>query len=191
MNNISDHITSLLVQKDDRAIDLIYDHYSANLYGYVLRMVDDEELASDIIQESFVKIWKNATKFNPQKAKLFTWMLNICRNLAIDKLRSRKRNLTVDIQTEGSNVYKYGLSYLNVEHLDLKEKIEALDVKYKDVIEVLFFKGMTQREASEYLDIPLGTVKTRLKIALRELQKIFKYKRESLGILLPILWMIK
>jgi len=191
MKDISIHITNLLLKKDEQAIDLIYDHYGANLYGYILKIVNDEQLAQDVLQESFVKLWKNIDKYDPNKSRLFTWMMNICRNLSIDKLRASKRYLTDDIQKLDSDVYNYKATQFNVDQIDLKEKVEALETKYKDVIEVLFFKGMTQREASDYLDVPLGTIKTRLKIALRELQKIFLYNKNKISILFGFAWMIR
>jgi len=191
MKDNSNHIISLLLKKDEQAIDLIYQHYSANMYGYILKIVQDEQLAQDILQESFVKIWKNSDRYDFKKARLFTLILNICRNLAIDKLRARKRYLTDDNQSIRTDVHNYSITQLNVDQIDLREKVDTLEIKYKQIIEVLFFRGMTQREASEYLKLPLGTVKTRFKIALRELKKIFDQNKNDIGILLGIVWMIR
>ncbi|MBT8233219.1 MAG: sigma-70 family RNA polymerase sigma factor [Saprospiraceae bacterium] len=191
MIDISENIIRLLADKNEKAIDLIYENYGSNLYGFVLKMVNDEALAQDIIQDSFVKIWKNSEKYDPKKARLFTWMLNICRNQAIDRIRSRKLKPTSEIQDDNLNVGTYGITQLNVDHVDIREKVEMLEDKYKEVVEVLFFRGMTQKEASDFMGIPLGTVKSRLKIALRELNKIYQYKKNVISILLAIVWMIK
>ncbi len=191
MEELSIHITQLLINKDEQAIDLIYDHYGDNLYGYILKIVTDEQMAQDVLQESFIKIWKYSDKYDPKKSRLFTWLMNICRNLAIDKLRASKRYLTDDIQKLDSGVYNFKVSQINIDQIDLREKVNGLETKYKVIIEVLFFKGMTQREASDYLEVPLGTVKSRLKIALRELNRIFQFRKNEINIFLVVAWMIR
>ncbi|NNK87265.1 MAG: RNA polymerase sigma factor, partial [Flavobacteriaceae bacterium] len=124
-------------------------------------------------QETFIKIWRYAQKYDPKKAKLFTWLYRIARNTAIDKLRSRKTKSDKEIQINDSNVYQIPAMSLNQDALDLKDHVATLDKKYQIVLRALFFEGMTQQEASEELNIPLGTVKSRLKIGLRELRKIY------------------
>jgi RNA polymerase sigma-70 factor (ECF subfamily) len=78
-----------------------------------------------------------------------------------------------EVQIDVSNVYKVGVEGISPEHLDIQENLDKLEEKYRVVLEALFFEGMTQQEASEELDIPLGTIKSRLKIGLRELGKIY------------------
>ena len=189
MQQVEKNIIELLSVKDKRAIELIYDHYSASLYGVILRMVKDENDANDILQEGFIKIWQNSTKFDSSKARLFTWLMTICRNTAIDKLRSKGNRAQKEIQKEDVNVYDNRRVQLNPDLMDIRDKVNQLDKKYIDVIDALYFNGMTQKEASEYLDLPLGTVKSRVKIALRELRGVFGNKLLSI-ILIVLLWMI-
>lgn len=170
---VENHIVELLRAGDERSIGLLYDHYADALYGVAIKVTHDEELAQDVLQESFIKIWKNAHKYDPEKARLFTWLFRVVQNTAIDKVRSRKRKRTKEVQTDDSNVYHLETTSLAIEHMDLKEHTDGLEDKYKVVIDALFFQGMTQQEASDELDIPLGTVKSRLKIGLRELRKLF------------------
>lgn len=170
---VEKHIVSLLKAGDERAIGLLYDHYADALYGVAIKVTHDTELAQDVLQESFIKIWKNAHKYDAEKARLFTWLFRVVQNTAIDKVRSRKRKMDKEVQTNDSNVYHLQTTSLSIEHIDLKAHTDGLDDKYKVVIDALFFKGMTHQEASEELDIPLGTVKSRLKIGLRELRKLF------------------
>lgn len=170
---VEKHIVDLLKAGDERAIGLLYDHYADALYGVAIKVTHDEDLAQDVLQESFVKIWKNAHKYDAEKARLFTWLFRVVQNTAIDKVRSRKRKMDKEVQTNDSNVYHIQTTSLAIEHIDLKTHTEGLEDKYKVVIDALFFQGMTQQEASEELEIPLGTVKSRLKIGLRELRKLF------------------
>lgn len=170
---IERHIVSLLAEKDDKAISLLYENYGDTLYGVAYKVVKDEDLAQDVLQESFIKIWKKADSYDASKAKLFTWLFRITRNTAIDKLRSLSNKADKEVQIDVSNVYKVGVEGISPEHLDIQENLDKLEEKYRVVLEALFFEGMTQQEASEELDIPLGTIKSRLKIGLRELGKIY------------------
>jgi RNA polymerase sigma-70 factor (ECF subfamily) len=170
---IENEIVSLLKHSDKKAINLLYEHYADAIYGVVLKVISDEEIAQDVLQESFVKIWKNSKKYDPSKAKLFTWLYRIAYNTAIDKVRSLKKKNNKEVQIETSTVYRITSNELNQDVLDIQKHLGTLDEKYQIVINALFFEGMTQQEASEELDIPLGTIKSRLKIGLRELKKIY------------------
>ncbi len=177
------HIVELLQERNDKAISLLYDHYGDTLFGVAYKVVKDEELAQDIVQESFVKIWKKSDTYDPSKAKLFTWLFRITRNTAIDKLRSVKTKTDKEIQIDNSNVYKIGVDSIRPELMDIQENLDKIESKYQIVLDALFFQGMTQQEASEELDIPLGTIKSRLKIGLRELKKIYGSSLALLAIL--------
>lgn len=179
------HIVELLKERDEKAIALLYDNYADTLYGVAYKVVKDEDLAQDIVQESFVKIWRKSDSYDPTKAKLFTWLFRITRNTAIDKLRSITTKTDKEIQIDVSDVYSLGEQSIKPEFLDVKEHLDKLEPKYRIVLEALFFEGMTQQEASDELDIPLGTIKSRLKIGLREMRKI--YGSAILAILLNVI----
>ncbi len=166
-------IVELLMERNERAISLLYEHYADTLYGVAYKVVRDEEMAQDILQESFVKIWKKSDTYDASKAKLFTWLFRITRNAAIDKLRSITTKSDREIQMDVSDVYSLGVDSIRPDLLDVKENLEKIESKYQIVLDALFFQGMTQQEASDELDIPLGTIKSRLKIGLRELKKIY------------------
>ncbi|MBD0779835.1 sigma-70 family RNA polymerase sigma factor [Maribacter sp. ANRC-HE7] len=167
------HIVELLQERDEKAISLLYEHYGDTLYGVAKKVVRDEELAQDVLQESFVKIWKKSDSYDASKAKLFTWLFRITRNTAIDKLRSVNTKSDKEIQMDVSDVYNLGVDSIKPEFMDVRENLDKIEDKYQIVLEALFFQGMTQQEASDELGIPLGTIKSRLKIGLRELKKIY------------------
>ena len=167
------HIVELLQERNEKAISLLYENYGDTLYGVAHKVVRNDELAQDVLQESFVKIWKKSDSYDPSKAKLFTWLFRITRNTAIDKLRSVSTKSDKEIQIDVSDVYNLGVNSIRPEFMDVSENLEKIEEKYQIVLEALFFKGMTQQEASDELNIPLGTVKSRLKIGLRELRKIY------------------
>ena len=170
---LEQQIVHLLEKGDKKAISLLYENYSDSLYGVILKVTINEEIAQDALQETFIKVWKNAKKYDSKKAKLFTWLYRIAKNTAIDKLRSFNNRFDKEVQIDKSNVYILPTANLNQDVLDLKEHVARLDQKYQIVLKALFFEGMTQQEASDELDIPLGTIKSRLKIGLRELKKVY------------------
>jgi len=175
MNKIEQHIIDLLQADDKKAMELIYDKYAPSLYGIVFRIVGTQELAEDVLQDSFVKIWTNRKRFERGKGSLFTWLLNITRNKAIDVTRSAHFKKSKNIQGINNFVSNNNnhSEEMNVEHIGLRKVVDDLDPKYKKIIDLIYFQGYTQREVEEHLDIPLGTVKSRVRIALRELRKVF------------------
>lgn len=173
ISTIEKEIVSLLARGDKKAIHLLYENYSDALYGVIKKIISDDDTAQDVLQESFVKIWRYSKKYDATKAKLFTWLYRIAYNTAIDKARSLKTKIDNEVQIDTSSVYRITSNELNQDVLDIKKHLDTLDEKYQIVLQALFFEGMTQQEASEELDIPLGTIKSRLKIGLRELKKIY------------------
>ncbi|WP_055442934.1 RNA polymerase sigma factor [Lacinutrix himadriensis] len=176
---IEQQIVSLLKQGDKKAITLLYENYSDTLFGVISKVITDPELAQDALQETFIKVWKKAKTYDAKKAKLFTWLYRIAYNTAIDKIRSVSNKQSKEIQIENSNVYKLTSNSLNQDVIDIQIHLKTIDVKYQTVINALFFEGMTQQEASDELNIPLGTIKSRLKIGLRELKKIYDPELKS------------
>jgi len=170
-----DELVSLLKNESGEGIAHLYDHYSPALFGVIIRIVEEQETAEDLLQEVFVKIWKNVQSYDKSKGKLYTWMLNIARNSAIDRLRSKDYRISGKVQSIDNSVYsinKVHHTSNNVDHIGLKKVVEQLTPTHQVVIDLLYFKGYTQSEAAEELKIPLGTVKTRVKMAIVHLRKI-------------------
>lgn len=162
--------------RDTRGAEALYDMYSAALYGVIYRIIQHEEIAEDLLQEVFVKIWNSAASYDESKGRLFTWMVNIARNLSIDKTRSkdfRNHSKTEDIENIVLSVDKGFTTSLNPETLGLKDLVEKLKPDQKAILDLVYFRGYTHVEAAEELDIPLGTVKTRLRNAIITLRKVF------------------
>ncbi len=169
-------IVDLFARGDERAIPLVYENYSANLYGVISQIVTQEELAKEVLQDTFIKIWKNAKSYDQNKGRIFTWMLNIARRSAIDATRTaayKKRNKTDSM--DAPNYYKEAATTeMYVEDSGLKKIIESLDDKYKEIIDLIYFKGYTHRDIEKELDIPLGTVKSRVRSAIKQLREKLK-----------------
>ncbi len=174
---IENHIVDLLGKQDKTAIKLIYENYGKILFGTILKIVGEGDIAEDVLQEVLVKIWKNGKQYDQQKGRLFTWLINIARNAAIDKTRSIQFKQSVNIRQEGntvSNKNEEATYALEVDAIGLEKWVDQLDPKQREVIEIIYFKGYSHREAAKVLELPLGTLKTRVRTALNELRKLVK-----------------
>ena len=161
---------------DAKAMEYLYDNYSSALFGVIYRIVPDQETAEEILQEVFVKVWQNAASFDATKGRLYTWMLNIARNLSIDKTRSaefKSGKKTITIENSVHSINKEHSTEFEIDQMDMKQLVERLRPEQKELIDLIYFYGMTQAEAAAKLKIPLGTVKTRVRAAITELRKIF------------------
>ncbi|MDX2286789.1 MAG: sigma-70 family RNA polymerase sigma factor [Bacteroidia bacterium] len=171
-----EQIIALLKKQDQGAIPLIYKHYGRALMGVAEQIVKDREMARDVLQDSLVKVWKYAAQYDPAKGRLFTWLLNICRNTAIDRTRTKTfRFERSNIQTIENVVSEptSAASYTpGVEHIGLAELVGKLDERQRVALETVYFGGRTHEEAAEELGVPLGTLKTRIRAALMELRKL-------------------
>jgi RNA polymerase sigma-70 factor (ECF subfamily) len=165
-----------LRRREKIAVEALYDMYSSSLFGVISRIINDTAVAEDVLQDTFVKIWNSFSSYSTEKGRLFTWMINIARNLAIDKIRSKdfknqgknqelENNVTF-IDEQRNTVYKPEL-------LDIKEMVETLKPEQKSILDLVYFKGYTHVEAADELGVPLGTVKTRLRMAITQLRKYF------------------
>jgi RNA polymerase sigma factor (sigma-70 family) len=165
-----------LKNQEKVAIQALYDNYSGALFGVISRIIPQTEIAEDILQETFVKIWHSAQSYDREKGRLFTWMVNIARNLSIDKLRSKDfknsyKNQNIDNNVDFIDSEKDII--FNTELVGIKEMVGTLKPEYSKVLNMVYFKGYTHIETAEKLNLPLGTVKTRIRMAIMQLRKYF------------------
>jgi len=162
-----------LREKDEEAFSYLYEHYSGALYGVVKQIVGDVELSNDVLQEAFVNIWKRMESYDETKGRLFTWMLNIARNAAIDKTRSKgfqqsQRQIPLDGEVIQSSVRP------GVDDNGLKKLLLKLKDEQRLLIDLSYFQGYTHEQIATALHIPLGTVKTRIRSALTQLRALIQ-----------------
>lgn len=168
-------LTSALKAKDEQAFSYLYDHYSGSLYSIILQIVKSPEVASDVLQEVFVNIWRKMESYDPIKGRLFTWMLNISRNASIDMLRSKNYQNSQKNQEITDNVYGSNqATQTNIDGIGLSKFLVKLRPEQRVLIELAYFKGYTHDEIAQIEDIPLGTVKTRIRNALLQLREFLK-----------------
>jgi RNA polymerase sigma-70 factor (ECF subfamily) len=167
-------LVSLLRRQDRNAFSYLYDNYAPALNGVIYKMVEDSQLAEDILQEVFVKIWNNFESYDSKKGRLFTWMVQITRNLTIDHLRSKgygKQQKISSTENFVSTLTDKGEAALKLDTIGLSNQVLKLKPEYRSLIELAYFQGLTQDEIAQQTGIALGTVKTRLRSAIIELRK--------------------
>lgn len=171
-----EELVLLLREGGKAAFSYLYRQYSAVLYGVILKVVHDEQTAQDVLQDAFVKIWSNIAHYDAQKGRIYTWMLNIARNAAIDKLRSKGEIMKGKIHT-GENIVDDIGGGLKTEQvtdaIGVRKIVAGLKPEYETIINLAYFNGYTLDEISKALDIPLGTVKTRMRAAIKQLRETF------------------
>ena len=162
-------------QGDEKAFAEIYSRYSKAIFGVIHTILHDTEASEEVLQDTFMKAWKNASSYAIGKGRFYTWLLNIARNAAIDKTRSKEfkntqKNLSttnfVDIIATTDNLNR------KTNAIGLKAFVNALQPACIKIIEYLYFKGYTQADTADELEIPLGTVKTRARTCMNDLRKL-------------------
>ncbi|MES2425552.1 MAG: sigma-70 family RNA polymerase sigma factor [Bacteroidota bacterium] len=165
-----------LRNREKIGVEVLYDKYSAALYGVICRIVVDEATSEDVLQETFVKIWHSFPSYSADKGRLFTWMVNIARNLSIDKLRSKdfkNHNKNQELENNVTFIDQQRNTVYKPELMGVKELVQKLKPEQQSILDLVYFKGYTHVEAADELGIPLGTIKTRLRMAIIELRKNF------------------
>ena len=166
-------LVASLRNKNEDAFSYLYENYSGALYGVIKQIVADLELSKDVLQETFVNIWTRIESYDDKKGRLFTWMLNIARNAAIDKVRSRgfqqsQRQTPLDGQVIQPSVRP------DIDDYGLKKLVFGLKDEQRLLIDLSYFQGYTHEQIATSLHIPLGTVKTRIRSALTQLRALMQ-----------------
>lgn len=157
-----------------KTVEYLYDKYSRALFAVISRIITDKDIAEEVFHDAFIKITRKIDSYEESKGRLYTWMANICRNAAIDKTRSKE--FSKSSKTNTIDDYVYGLESGSgtselVDGIGVKELLTDLNEEQRFVIECIYFKGYTHSEISEEFDLPLGTVKSRIRAAINVLKK--------------------
>jgi RNA polymerase sigma factor (sigma-70 family) len=173
-NYTEERLVCELKQRCSRAFSILYDHYAEAMLGVIAQVVREKELAQDIFQDAFIKVYHKIDLFDPERGRLFTWLINIARYAAFDEMR-KKRNV-FEIQIDEFSVQivdqKHQVLQTNADTIGLMELIYILPTDKVSIFEFIYLGGYTHAEAAEALGIPLGTVKTKVRKGLQELRKL-------------------
>jgi RNA polymerase sigma-70 factor (ECF subfamily) len=163
-------------EKDERAIEALYARYSGPLYSLAYQVTGTDRFAQDVVQETFVAVWKDAARFDPSRGAVSSWLFALARHKAIDLVRKeanvRKHTADVDLELREADDDVDQEAWLRVRRDAVHAAIEQLPEAQRTALELAFFAGLTHVEVAERLDIPLGTAKTRIRTALLKLRDI-------------------
>lgn len=169
-------LVALLKSRNGEAFKYLYLHYRGALYNNILQTINHTDKASDILQDVFLQVWKNIDKYDETKGRLFTWLVKLTRNITIDQLRIKNYKVhskNEDLDNYVTTVEQNNLQLIPINQIGLRHQVHRLKPELKDVIELSYFQGFKQDEVAGILNIPIGTVKTRLRNAIIELRKEF------------------
>lgn len=162
-------------QRNEKAFSYLYDNYSGALLSVVNGIVADRDAANDVLQNVFVNIWRKIESYDAAKGRLFTWMLNIARNAAIDEVRSKGyRDAQKNQPIADSGEIPGAVTAQVTEDVGLKKVLGKLKGELRVLVDMSYFQGFTHEEISKALNIPLGTVKTRIRSALTQLKTMIQ-----------------
>lgn len=174
---ITDILVKRLQQRDLTALDYLYDHYSPALYGVISHTLQNEEVAEEVLHDTFLKIWEQIDRYDENKATFFTWIYRIARNKAIDARRS-KNFKAQEKSTEIENYVNTLEADENYSDPGLLKAIKELGEACFRLIQLNFFYGYSHGDISKNENIPLGTVKTKMRACLNQLKKKLSYDFE-------------
>lgn len=171
---------------DSQALGVLYDRYAGMLIALAIRILHDQGAAEDILQEAFWQAWRQADRYDPSRSSVSTWLVMLTRSRAIDRLRSRqvKERTLAAVREEREPVHTSPVGVVDVlmqeRRQRLREELARLPDAQREVLELAFFAGLTQREIAERTETPLGTVKTRSLLGLKKLREALSDQMEEL-----------
>ncbi len=164
---------------DAKALEVLYDRYNRVVYSFALRIVADPRIAEELLQEVFFRAWQQGKAFRETRGAFVTWLLSITHNMAIDEVRKRRRR-PQKADSEDPEMVLAGVAdtrqdvedevWLSSLRTTIETAMQELPAAQRDAIELAYFQGLTQREISERLGEPLGTIKTRMRLGIQKLR---------------------
>ncbi|QBP39971.1 RNA polymerase sigma factor [Paenisporosarcina antarctica] len=185
MGKLTDAQLYLRMRSNDQAaLEEIYDRYERLVYSFAYRMTQNTQMAEDTVQEVFIKLWKEHAPYTEDKGKFSSWLLTMTRNTSLDALRKKGKQQEVGLLDKDAEQMKAPINEMPEQMLEWKEKgtvlrkaIERLKIEQRTIVELFYFHGLSQESISTKLDIPLGTVKSRIRLALQHLRKHLEKER--------------
>jgi RNA polymerase sigma-70 factor (ECF subfamily) len=166
---------------DSRALDALYDRYARVVYGVALRILGEAELAEDVVQETFWRVWRRARTFQSGRGKVAGWIFGIAHNLSVDELRRQRSRPRPVYDTDETPVLRDREdSRMDVEADALEKErgqlinaaLRQISADQREALELAYFGGLSQSEIAERLQSPIGTIKTRIRLGLRKLREL-------------------
>ncbi len=177
VNERDKEIISLIIAQDEQGIEFLYHRYGRYVYGFICQIIKLEDFAEIVLQDTFLKVWNNINSFDAEKGVLLTWMVRIARNTAIDMIRSKNYSQMIRLVSLDNlhSCKKSTTISISVDTIDVRSKVAKLDAKSSVILNLIYFEGYTSSEVAKELNIPLGTVKSRIRKGYKDLRKLIDH----------------
>jgi len=163
--------------QDRDALSTLYDRYGRRVFALAVRILNDPVGSEEVTQDVFMSVWRRGATYTTKKGKFTTWLFSIAHNRTIDELRKRRRdrsrlndNIEDHYDLKSGDISPADAAVAQSEYAKIRAAMEGLPEEQKNVVELSYFKGLTQTEIAEKTGQPLGTVKTRMRLALKKLR---------------------
>ena len=171
-------LISLVETKDPQAFAVLYDRHGRAAYSLAYRMMGEKQAAEDLVQDAMLKVWRAARSYRSERGSVRTWLLSIVHNRGIDQLRSlasrRRTQEKIEASAPRSQPSEaFAQSWANSQREQVREALKTLPSEQLKILELAYFSGYTHVEIAEFLDLPLGTVKGRMRLALKKMKDYF------------------
>ena len=180
--HLSDEALVALVDRgNERALAELYDRFGRTAYSVALRILRDQALAEDAVQEAFLTVWRTASRYMPERAKASTWILTMVHHRAVDLVRREERRRTepMDDVPEALGASTEEIAWLGLQREQVREALARLPDPQREAIELAYYGGFTQSELADRLGEPLGTVKSRMFAGLNRLRDLLSEKEQE------------
>jgi RNA polymerase sigma-70 factor (ECF subfamily) len=171
-------LISLVVGSNAEAFATLYDRHGRAAYSLSYRMMGEKQAAEDLVQDAFLKVWRGAGSYRTERGSVRTWILSIVHNRGIDQLRSlasrrRTQNKVEASAPKSEPSEAFARTWSNSQREQVREALGTLPPEQLKILELAYFSGYTHVEISELLDLPLGTVKGRMRLGLKKIRDYF------------------
>lgn len=173
---------------DKRALEQLYDQYERLVYSFALKIILDPQLAEEVVQDVFMRVWTQAVRYEPERGRFSSWLINMTRNLTIDRLRSARTRGLVSLmrsdesEREVADHAASGLADTIITSLHVREVLTVLSPDQREALDLAYWHGLTHSEIARRIKAPLGTVKSRLHHALIKLRAALQTEGREEGI---------
>jgi RNA polymerase sigma-70 factor (ECF subfamily) len=182
-NNDDTHLASQVAQGDREAFIALYDRHAQRVFALALRMLGEQMAAEEVTQDTFIKLWTRANTFSAKKGNLLTWLLSITRRTALDRIRLENRRPEFSNPTDPEDTWRYSPDPSSqtdeARWRSLHFTLLELPPEQRQTIELAYYHGMSQRQIATFLDIPLGTIKTRIRLGMEKLRQIWLTEKSN------------
>ena len=175
-------LISFVGQGDAEAFTTLYDRYGRAAFSLAYRVIGERQAAEDLVQDAFLKLWRSATSYRPERGSVRTWLLSIVRNRGIDQLRSQASRRRTQEKIEASAPRSqpseaFAETWRNSQRDQLREALNTLPPEQLKILELAYFSGYTHAQISQLVDVPLGTIKGRMRLGLKKMRDYFDHPK--------------